>query len=141
MSIKMTVDLSEFQRVWNEKVEAFKAAVLAGLREAGAIVESEMRIRAPYRSGGLESSIKTFVQPPQALITPLAPHAVFLERGTRASPGRYVPAIGKRLINPELPHFGMHPGIRATHFVEQTAYASQDSVQATFQRIFEELIA
>ena len=38
-------------------------------------------------------------------------YAVWLEYGTRPSPGRYVPAIGKRVNN------GMHPGIAPRPFL------------------------
>lgn len=37
----------------------------------------------------------------------------FIERGTRASPGRYVPEIDARLVDPTHPSFGMHPGVPA----------------------------
>jgi hypothetical protein len=39
---------------------------------------------------------------------------------TRASPGRYVPAIGKRLVDPSKGDIGWHPGSRKTPFSQRT---------------------
>lgn len=54
-----------------------------------------------------------------------SPHAVFVNDGTGPSRGRYVPAIGKRLVRGA--NIGIHPGIKATHFFDRgvrTATAS-----------------
>ena len=79
-----------------------------------------MRGIASSRTGRLISSIQTKVSENEATVGPTVHYAPYLEHGTRPSPGRYVPAIGKRLINPALPSFGMHPGIKPQPFVEPT---------------------
>ena len=140
MSIKITIDLSEFLRVWKEKTDALKEAIRRGLEEAGALAKSEIESRAPVRTGALRSSVVVDVEGNTATVGPAATYAPYVEFGTRASPGRYVPAIGKRLVNPSLPHFGMHPGIRATHFVEQSALASEPQIEAVFETIMAELM-
>src|SRR3990172_7417472 len=38
----------------------------------------------------------------------------YIDRGTKESPGRYIPVLGKRLTNfPDSADFGFHPGIAA----------------------------
>jgi len=139
MSVKITVDLAEFSRVWKEKTEAIKEAIQQALEEAGALIKSEMETLAPVRTGALRSSIMVDVEADRVTVGPQVPYAGFVEFGTRPSPGRYVPAIGKRLVNPALPHFGMHPGIRATHFVERTALAAEPQLAEVFNRILAEV--
>ena len=140
MSVKIAIDLSEFQRVWKEKTDAFKEAIRRGLEEAGALVKSEIESRASVRTGALRSSVVVDVEGNAAKVGPTATYSPYVEFGTRASPGRYVPAIERRLVNPTLPHFGMHPGIRATHFVEQSALASEPQIEAVFETIMAELM-
>jgi len=49
-------------------------------------------------------------------IHPTHKHMVYQARGTRASDGRYVPAIKKRLVNPKI---GRHPGIKPNRYHER----------------------
>jgi len=43
----------------------------------------------------------------------------FVDQGTASSPGRFVPAIGKRLITLN-PSFGFHPGVKPHNIIDQT---------------------
>jgi len=79
-----------------------------------------MRSIASYRTGRLRGSIRTKIGDMFAEVGPTVDYAPHLEFGTRSSPGRYVPPIGKRLVNPAHPSFGMHPGISPRPFVEPT---------------------
>ena len=140
MSARIEIDVEEFSRVWKEKTEAFKAAMRRALEEAAASIKSEMETRAPTRTGALKSSIKAVVEETKAIVGPTVSYAPYVEYGTRPSPGRYVPSIAKRLVNPSLPHFGMHPGIRPTHFVEEAALASEPRIEAIFDSIMQEAL-
>lgn len=40
------------------------------------------------------------------------PYATWVDQGTKASPGRYVPVLGRRVTT------GTHPGVRPRHYVE-----------------------
>ena len=140
MSVTVRIDLSEFDRAWKEKTEAFKAAVRRALEEVGALIKDEMQGNAPFRTGALRSSIQVQVEDTRALIGPTVKYAPYVEFGTQASPGRYVPAIAKRLVNPALPHFGMHPGIKGQYYVTQTAAGAGPTVEAVFQEILRQVM-
>lgn len=88
-------------------------------------IEMSIKQHAPGRIG---ETVVTEKGPDRRTIIVTHPAAVFVNDGTRASPGRYVPAIGKRLVSGRRRtkisgvvsyDIGMHPGIRATHFFER----------------------
>lgn len=60
--------------------------------------------------------------------------AAGFEFGTKASPGRYVPAIEARLVDPDNPSFGMHPGTRAHKVIENTLKELKVRVQGEYKR-------
>ena len=141
MSVSATVDLAPFRDARTRKLEDLPRFIRACLEEAGAIVKQEMEANAPVRTGALRSSIRVFVEGNSVSITPTVPYAIYVNEGTRPSPGRYVPAIGKRLVNPTLPSFGMHPGVMGQHFVERAGDASQARITELFTRILGGLAA
>jgi len=87
-----------------------------------------------------------------------SPHAVFVNDGTRPSPGRYVPAIGKRLVATtrvmfgvkRLPsgvrvmqtrNIGMHPGTKATHFFDRgVRFATSSILGYVHRKLYEYLL-
>jgi len=76
--------------------------------------------KAPHKTGNLHRSI-FYVMAPDGQSATVGPHvkyAKYLEEGTGPSPGAYIPAIGKRLVNPPR---GVHPGIKARPFVGPTS--------------------
>lgn len=141
MSVSATVDLASFRAAWTRKLEDLPRFIRASLEEAGTIVKQEMEATAPVRTGALRSSIRVFVEGNSVSVMPTVPYAIYVNEGTRPSPGRYVPTIGKRLVNPALPSFGMHPGIRGQHFVERAGDASQARIAELFARILGGLAA
>ena len=88
----------------------------------------------PVRTGRLRNSIRVMKKTSSRgfadlrygieIGTPLNYYR-FIDQGTRASPGRYVPFLGKRLIA-EQGGFGFHPGIKAQNITT--------SVQARVER-------
>ena len=140
MELEASVDLRAFKAAWGDKTKKAKEALQRALEETGAAIKRTMQGNAPVRTGALRSSIVARVEGLRVSVGPTVPYAPFLEHGTRPSPGRYVPAIGKKLVNPQLPHFGMHPGIRATHFVDRTASDAMLQLQV-FSRILAEALA
>jgi len=68
-----------------------------------------------------------------------SPHARFVNDGTGPSPGRYVPAIGRRLVRGE--NIGMHPGIRASHFFDKAVrYTIPRILGYVHRRLYEFLL-
>lgn len=67
--------------------------VIATANELGTAAKSA----APRDSGGLASSVRVDVSGGRGRVGYTAEHAPHVEYGHRQTPGRYVPAIGKRL--------------------------------------------
>lgn len=119
-SVQLQLKLEKLKVDFN----AFKVAVL---NEVALLGKQTMMEEAPQGKtkaeggkgapGGLRNSIEEDIDDDSVKIYPTKEYAVFVELGTSPSPGRYVPAIGKRLVNPAS---GMHPGIPANPFVERT---------------------
>lgn len=78
-----------------ERLSAFDAesAVIATANR----LAKEAKAAAPRDSGGLASSVRVEVNGPRGRVGYVAEHAPHVEYGHRQTPGRYVPAIGKRL--------------------------------------------
>lgn len=60
--------------------------------------------------------------------------AAGFEFGTKESPGRFVPAIGKRLIDDSRPDFGTHPGMKANKIITDTLIELKTRVQGEYKR-------
>lgn len=67
--------------------------VIATANELGTAAKAA----APRDSGGLASSVRVDVSGGRGCVGYTAEHAPHVEYGHRQTPGRYVPAIGKRL--------------------------------------------
>ena len=64
------------------------------------IIKSHVKITAPRgETGELADSVDWYAEPDKRTVFVGADHGVFQEYGTQASPGRYIPAIGKRYRN------------------------------------------
>ncbi len=86
------------------------------------------RLRGSYAFGRILSTPRTL----QARVKPDVDYAGFVHFGTRASGGRFVPALGKRLINPAHPSFGTHPGIKANPFLKKGFERAEAQVNKFF---------
>lgn len=79
-----------------------------------------------------------------------SPHAVFVNDGTGPSPGRYVPAIGRRLVKGRRRtpksgvvsfDIGMHPGRPATHFFDNAVRnVTPDILGYVHRKVYEYLM-
>lgn len=79
----------------------------------------------PRKDGTLQESFKGQIENNSRRLhfTWNAPHAEYVDKGVPPSPGRYVPAIGRRLVNPSRrnPSMGTHPGFKGRRYVEKMA--------------------
>lgn len=64
---------------------------------------------------------------------PRVDYARALQYGMPASPGRFVPAIGKRLTNPNHPSFGMWPGFKGRQYMQKIRAAAQNDINELFR--------
>jgi len=141
-ALSIRIDLSEFNRTFDLKEKQVGYAIQKILRDGSVIVERLMKQKAPVRTGRLRASISSDIQTAigrmRATISPHVKYALFINSGTKESPGRYVPSIGKRLVNPPE---GMHPGVKATHFIERTEREARPRIQRIAQRIMAQELA
>ncbi len=87
-----------------------------------------MKSFTPVRTGRLRDSIQVQKKRTTKGATDLR-HSIevgsplhyftFIDRGTKSSPGRFVPFIGKKLTTIR-PGFGFHPGVQAQHIIDKT---------------------
>ena len=83
---------------------------------AGEMMKDEVVDQAPLgRTGELKDSVRVEKTKDTRRVVVDSPYGRFVNEGTDPSFGRYVPAIGKRLVNPQR---GIHQGVPATHFFD-----------------------
>jgi hypothetical protein len=97
-----------------------------------AVLAKNTRGNVPVRTGNLQNQWSWAAEGLQGIYKPKMLYAAAVEFGMPASPGRYVPAIGKRLIDSSRPGFGMWPGFKANPFMERIVAASQSEIDSTF---------
>lgn len=139
MSSGVTIDMSGLESKLT--LSQFRLGMLYQniVRRAGLRAVEVMKRLSSHKTGRLRNSIQLKIEPLNARVGPTVGYATYLEHGTRASPGRYVKAIGKRLVNPPR---GMHPGIKPHPFVKPTydtiaseiGTIAQDEKQKIFTR-------
>lgn len=78
-----------------ERLSAFDAET-AVIATANSLAK-EAKAAAPRDSGGLANSVRVEVSGSRGRVGYVAEHAPHVEYGHRQTPGRYVPAINKRL--------------------------------------------
>jgi HK97 gp10 family phage protein len=106
---------------------------------------NQMYSNAPWRTGFLAMSITKKVSEGKAVIKPMAPYAIFVEKGTRPhiirpinakclafSSGMLGGLVFARLVN--------HPGTKPNPFVEKTAMETRDESSYIFSRVWQEKI-
>lgn len=107
---KLTVDIERLRQGssvrWPKEI----------LDTAGEMMKDSIVDEAPGRTGELKDSVRVETTKDTRTVIVGAPHGRFVNDGTGPSPGRYVPAIGRRLVRGT--NIGMHPGTRATHFFD-----------------------
>lgn len=64
---------------------------------------------------------------------PRVNYASAVQFGMPSSPGRYVPAIGKRLVDSSRPDFGTWPGFRGRFYMEKIKSASETDINEVFR--------
>ena len=136
-TLEATVNMDEVTARIERTMSQIRAGANLILAEMATHGFHFMQSIAPYRTGRLRGSIRTKIGDMYAEVVPTVDYAPYLEYGTRPSPGRYVPAMGKRLVNPALPGFGMHPGISPRPFVEPT----RAEMEAFGRRVAEGILA
>ena len=134
MNTKITVDTSRWERRETKLEEILGLRFFMLVFESSGIFSDVMKRLAPVRSGKLAASITIEREADKVLVGPTVPYAGFVSHGTRPTPGRFVPAIERRLINSSLPSFGTHPGIAPNPYIENTVRTALSPFMDDVQR-------
>ena len=135
MSLSINVSgLNEAIEVLHDLPESIRANVSSDMEDAIAYAASYAQSIAPVRTGYYQDNIGyEKVGDFEFCLYAGAPYSMFVEYGTMPSPGRYVPAIDRRLINPDLPGFGMHPGTPAQYILTQAMDINELAIESAIE--------
>ena len=140
-TVEIVMDVSRLKEKVDNINDWIRTHLMDTAQDSAQVITNDMYWRAPFREGNLAASITIERQGDMILIGPTVPYAYYVTKGTKPSPGRYVPAIGKRLVNPSLPHFGMHPGIKANPYIRETLDSTKAAFAEDLQRKMSEKIS
>lgn len=90
------------QKIRNKRRD-FDKILKTALRVSALQVEKQAKINCPVKTGNLRRSIMSVESNNGMTIAigpdiKVAPYAIWVEQGHSQQPGRYVPALGKRLV-------------------------------------------
>jgi len=77
---------------------AVQAALGRAMETCGGKMETYAKLKCPVKTSNLKNSITHHSSPEMAVVGTDVEYAPYVEFGHRQEPGRYVPAIGKRLV-------------------------------------------
>ena len=143
--------LEETRRRLMQDVRNIKASEDDVLDEGSALAYTLVREEAPLgqaafgkTAGQLKDAVKVDKQPHGRAVKldeTLAPYMHYVVGGSSRSSGRFVPAIGKRLLRPSTwnPNVGTHPGTPANPFVDRACQRVMNTIDAILRRITERI--
>ena len=101
----------------------------------------EMRRRAPVRSGALRASIRKHVREFEGYVGPTAPHAIYVEYGTRP---HTISAVNARVLAFEVrgrmifTPIVRHPGTKPQPFMRETAAEVKRRIPEFWEEVWKE---
>jgi HK97 gp10 family phage protein len=137
----VAADFSSFLQDVQEAGVNAEPLMKAALSNSATNVQSNVRNRAPHRTGALQGSVLTDVSYPAAIVSVNQPYGAFVEYGT--APHIITPVNKKALFwsgafSPV--KSVMHPGTKANPFFQTGVDDSSDYVDNQFMRVVEKLI-
>jgi len=126
-AITIEIDREALEAYLRNIAEKLPETISRILIEGADIIVEEAKARTPSRTGKLQTSINVIREHDKILVGPTEAYAPYVIQGTEPSPGRYVPAIQRRLITPTHPSFGTHPGIAPNQFLKEALEATKGS--------------
>jgi len=145
MSINIDVD-TEGTIVRIHTLKAAIKGIMTDITEHAAdmiaeCVREEIMSYGLVRTGSLLDSVEVNPIEDGFSVAVTAPHAKFINDGTRPSPGRYVPILDRRLVGLRVArkekgfipfNIGWHPGVRPRHFFENGIVTALDAINDTW---------
>jgi len=132
MSLRIDLDTNDYDvkmRLFRNVLPQFPAKAVQGSTN---IIERNMVQVVPVKTGTLRDSIKKSVTGMQGKVETTAGYGLYVDEGTKPSPGRYVPAIRKRIKT------GTHPGTPAQQFRRKTLDNSRQEILGEIVRVYDQ---
>jgi hypothetical protein len=125
-------NIADVQAAYKQAPEIMGAIIAKAIAVAAAnmaaVTESS---QVPFRTGALSQTFAADIQGTFARWFPTRSYAPYVEFGVGPSPGRYVPAIGKRLVNGN--NIGMWPGFKGNDYMGRIRSNATPMVQQAFK--------
>ena len=137
--ISLTIRPRNFTALFRLLTSDYKKHGRKSADEVAAFAQKTMKALVPVRTGRLRNSIMIFSKTTRGGATDLRStirvgsrlsYAGFVDKGTKSSSGRFVPALGRRI------HTGTHPGVRPRNFVEKTKVKTDKFVNKSIRKVF-----
>ncbi len=125
--------LDRLQKLFARSPEIVGPVVQTAMEKSKVVLDSN-RVNPsniPWITGELARRWSTSFGKMTLKTKPDVEYARAVQFGMPASPGRFVPAIGKRLVNG--PNIGMWPGFTGRHFMEKIIDASRSDINLIFK--------
>lgn len=135
-TLKVKVEgLKEMTALFKQAPQKMEPIFQSAIAESTVVLASNTdQHTVPFRRGDLIRSFKPAdIKRLFARWWPRADYARAVQFGMPASPGRYVPAIGKRLKNGSPSKIGMWPGFKGRRYMEKIVAASQGEINKIFK--------
>jgi HK97 gp10 family phage protein len=119
-----------------------KSLISAALQNSAVKIQSNIRERAPHRTGALQRSILTTVSYPTAMVSSQEPYASYVEYGT--APHIIAPKNKKALYwNGAASPYRIvhHPGTKANPFFSAGVTESEAYVYEQFMQVVKRLVS
>ncbi len=133
--------LEKLTKTFSQAPEISLPVYQEAINRSAAVIDSH-RINprnVPWITGELARRWSTTFNKLLLRTKPDVQYARAVQFGMPPSPGRYVPAIGKRLKNGS--NIGMWPGFRGRHYMEKIINASSAQINRIFQSAAEVIVA
>lgn len=118
---------------WDIKEQILRRALNAfpekAIEGASLIVFNILKPNTPVRTGRLQASETRQVFGRKAIVRTNTGYGGYVNDGIGPSPGRYVPAIAKRIRS------GTHPGFPGRHFKEKTLQEAHPRIKDMLQNL------
>lgn len=126
--------LKELTAAWKKAPEEVEPIMQKAIAESAVVLASNTDSNTvPFKVGDLIRSFKPVkIDRLIARWFPRVDYARAVQFGMPASPGRFVPAIGKRLKNGK--NIGTWPGFRGRHYMEKIRAASVEDINRIFKQ-------
>lgn len=136
------IGLQQFQADVNRAHGNIEPLMKAALQNSAMKIQSEVRSRAPHKTGTLQRSVQAQVSHPHAIVSVNAKHGVWIEKGTRAheiEPVRAGALYWKGADHPVMRV--LHPGTKPRPFFEPGVKAALSAVTEQFSRVASTIIS